>query len=200
MTHQPVLHLPARYGWSDACAHFTRPRWWRLFGLLGRPAAPEAGKGVLPRLERIWMPWHAVQFSTENRQTTGSVCVALDAWSGIVVIFDRKAALEERLIEEVLFPSPLEEQKAVQLARQGLLQAIMRRRGQLNKPVIQECQWISLFYCPLWADYHRRRFRGIDLRLMDAYTGEDAGSRIRAGVLNALVAERKARKTAGEQS
>lgn len=200
MTSEPVLHLPVRYGWSDAVRYFRRARWSRLFGLLGRPRPPTDTKGALPRMELIWMPWYAVEFSTESRQARGRVCVALDAWSGIVVIFDRKTALEESALMDPVFPSPLGEEEVIQLSRQGLLQAIMRRRGQLNKPVIQECEWLSLFYCPLWAWYHRRRFRGIDVQLMDAYTGTDAGSRIRAGVLNALVAERKARNTAAEQS
>jgi hypothetical protein len=188
-----VHHLPARYDHSDAEAYFTRAGWTRLYGLLGHPARPVPRKtsgGVnLPFLERIWMPWYAVEFNTEIRMRLNTVTIALDAWSGMIVLFERGGQLREGAPEGAVFVPPFGAEQAMTQARQGLFQVILRRRGQLNKPQIRDCQSIRLFYMPYWVYYHRRLFRYIDCRLMDAYSGEAAGSRTRHGLLNALVSQ-----------
>lgn len=188
-------YIPARYGRGDAEVFFTRPGWGRLFGLLGRSALParnpEPGRITLPRLERIWMPWFAVEFATETRARLNAVSVAVDAWSGMVVLFERADAIEESLLDEPIFPPPFDTPHAVEIARNGLFQVILRRRGQLNKPIIKEARSARLFYMPLWLYYYRRVLGHIDIRLMDAYTGQASGGRIRNGVLNAIVGRRE---------
>jgi len=193
LTPEAPHHLPARYGRADAETYFTRAGWIRLFGLLGHPARPvphkTSGGRNLPFLERIWMPWYAVEFSTEVKMRFNTVSVALDAWSGMIVLFERGRELREGAPEGAVFAPPFGAEQAMTQARQGLFQVILRRRGQLNKPQIRACESVRLFYMPYWVYYHRRIFRYIDCRLMDAYSGEAAGSRTRHGLLNALVAQ-----------
>lgn len=196
MTDETAYYLPVRFNRADAETFYTRSKWYRLFGLLGHPAPPVRdplrGRPNLPFLELIWMPWYAVEFATEIRKDIGSVSMAIDAWSEMPVLFERSEALAEGKIDGAWFPPPIGFDSAQDLARQGLFQVIMRRRGQMNKPVIKECLSVQLFYMPLWVYYYRRIFRYIDIKLMDAYSGEASGSRIRNGVLNALMTHHKA--------
>lgn len=197
MTDESVFYLPVRYNRADAEAFYTRAKWYRLFGLLGRPEPPVRdplrGRPNLPFLERIWMPWYAVEFQTEVRKNPGLVSMAIDAWSEMPVLFERSESLLEGTLDGAWFPPPFGPETAQDLARKGLFQVILRRRGQMNKPVIKECLSVQLFYMPLWVYYYRRIFRYIDVKLMDAYTGEASGSRIRNGVLNAMMTQRKAK-------
>lgn len=191
---QTVTYLPARYLRSEAESFFFSrvSHKVRMFteNLVDTFWGDDSEKKTTPYLEQLWMPWYVAEFITENRQGLGEVAVALDAWSGMIVLFDRKEALREGApTEGDYLPSPFDEEKAMALARNGLFQVIMRRRGQLNKPLIKTCKKITLFYMPYWVCYYKRFFNYLDIQVMDAYTGKSAGARIRHGLLNALVAQ-----------
>ncbi len=191
------LHLPRRFFRDDAVRYFTRPRWYRLFGLLGRAKRPvEAsapGARTLPRLECLWMPCYLVEFATEMMGQTGMVGVAVDGWSGFIVLSDRKKALLEGEAPGESFPPLLTAEEAVETARKGLFQVIMRRRGQLAKPEIREATEVLPFHTPYWVYYHGTLRGGIGVKIMDGYTGNPCGGQIRHAVLNALVAKRRGR-------
>ena len=189
------FHLPPRYFREDAVRHFTRPRWYRLFGLLGRAkppvASPVPGTRTLPRLECLWMPCWLVEFVTELRGEVGVVCVCVDAWTGFIVLSERREALRAEPPPGDSFPPQIPAERAEELARKGLFQMIMRRRGQLAKPHIREISQVLLFHAPYWVYYHRASGGRVGVTLMDAYTGNPCGGQVRQSVLNALVDRRR---------
>lgn len=188
-----LRHLPPRYNAEDAWRFFRRPRWGNLFGLLTRAGeAPSLTPGVLPRLERIWMPYYLIDFRVNSHKGPGIISVSLEAWSGSFALFERHDALVEGEVKEEHFPPEWTEENAIAQARHDLLQNIMRRRGQQGKPVIEAAEGIGLFYYPFWVCYFMRYGRYVDIRLMDAYTGESGGNRNKQGVLNAMVAQKRA--------
>ncbi len=190
-----MKYVPARVGAKEAQAFFRRRRWGNLFGLLWReqPAAikktPES-RSVLPRIEKIWIPHYQIDFRVTARSGPGTVSVSVEACSGCFAIFQMHDALVEGALGDDYLPALIEEQEAVQQGRRQLLQAIMRRRGQQGKPVIEEALGATLFYYPFWLYYFRRRGKFIDIRLLDAFSAERGGSRTRQGILNAFVAQR----------
>lgn len=190
-------YLPRRYFREDAVRYFTRPRWFRLFGLLGRARTPVEnpvpGTRTLPRLECLWMPCYLVEFATEMMGQTGMVGVAVDGWSGFLVLSDRKQALLEGDPPDEAFPPFLSPDEAVEAARKGLFQIIMRRRGQLAKPEIRDVTAVLLFHTPYWVYYHGALRGGIGIRIMDGYTGNPCGGQIRQAILNAMVARHPGR-------
>ncbi len=189
------LYLPRRYFREDAVRYFTRPRWFRLFGLLGRariPAEnPVSGTPSLPRLECLWMPCYLVEFATEMMGQIGMVGVAVDAWSGFLVLSERKQTLLEGEPPDEAFPPLLSPEDAVETARKGLFQIIMRRRGQLAKPEIRDVTEVLLFHTAYWVYYHGALRGGIGIRVMDGYTGNACGGQIRQAILNAVVAQHR---------
>lgn len=132
-----------------------------------------------------------VEFVTELYGQTGTVCVCVDAWTGFLVLSERKEALRAEAPPGDSFPPLIMEEQAEELARKGLFQMIMRRRGQLAKPHILEMSQVLLFHAPYWVYYHRASGGRVGIRLMDAYTGNPCGGQVRQSVLNALVDRRR---------
>lgn len=189
-----LLCLPPRIPGEDAARHFGRPRLANLYGLAARPVqvvTPESADArVLPFVERLWMPAYAVRLRTVTRGRPGSVWTSVDAWAGQFAVFECVDELAMREVSEDSFPPSLGEEEAGRVARQSLLQYILRRRGQMGKPVIEGVEETRLYHYPLWVLYYRRRGL-IDLKVLDGYTGSAAGSKLRVAVVNALVAARK---------
>ncbi len=189
--------LPARIDAQSAARGFTRPRWGNLFGLLAHRGIlpPKHGQepGALPRLERVWMPAYAILVALVSRRGPGTAWVSVDACSSAFALFERVDELRDTEVREAYFPPRLTEDAAVQAGRQGLLQYILRRRGQGDKPVVESVREVRLYYAPVWVLYYRRFRRYLDVGILDGYTGGPMGSRAKQAVLNAMIAERRAR-------
>lgn len=195
--------LPVRMPRAAAAACFNRRRFANLFGLLSFsrcPAdpPPTSARGV-PRLELVWLPAYAITFRVRSNRGSGQVTVSVDTWSGASALFQRTSELNDVPIEEPVetFPPGMGEEDAVNAGRAMLLKHTLRRRG--GKPAVEETAQITLFYAPYWV-YYFRRGRFIDLKVIDAYQGSLTGGRIRTGMLNAMIAQHKARKAKATSS
>ncbi len=192
-----MTYVPARIDAQRAQAFFARRRWGNLFGLWGRPAAvqllPATEERQFPCIERIWIPHYRIDFSVVSKKGPGKVSVSVEACSGCFAFFQMHDGLVEAAPGEECLPILLPEEDAIRHGRSDLLKAIMRRRSQENKPIIQEALDAQVFHYPFWVYYFKRRGKYIDIRLMDAYSGERGGNRTRQGVLNAFVAMRNAK-------
>ena len=114
---------------------------------------------------------------------------------------DIEGAFQEGTPDGELFPPKLDEAAAVGLGRKELLRAIMRRRGQRDKPYLEETLSTDLYYYPYWAYYFERRRGRLDMAVLDAVTREKGGAKTRAGILSALVGSGKTvQSPAGEAS
>lgn len=188
-------YVPPRIDAEQARRFFVRRRWGNLFGLV-RGAAPALVVASRPRqlpcMERVWIPHYQLDYRVVSHAGRGEVSISLDACSGCFAFFQMHAALVEGDLDEECLPTLISEADAERQGRRDLLNAILRRRGQRGKPVIEDMLSIRVFYYPFWVCYFRRWRRFIDIRLQDAYSGERGGNRTRQGVLNAFVAMRNA--------
>ena len=136
------------------------------------------------------MPAYAVGLCAVLRQKPGTVWTSVDGWSEQFSLFERVGELAVREVEGDDFPPRIGEPRALELARRGLFEIILRRRGQIGKPVIEAVEGIRLYHTPVWVCYRRRRKR-LDLEVLDGYTGDRAGAKTRVAVLDALIAVSK---------
>lgn len=187
-----VQCLAVRIGSERAAGFFDRPRLLNLYGRLvkptrvAKPGDPESRKP--PFIECLWMPAYAVLVRTTLRGVESTVWTSVDGWSGDVTLFDAVVELTPCEKTDAFLIPELDEARAGEAARAGLHRHILRRRGQINKPIIQGVEQAIAFYYPVWVYYHRRRRKYIDIKVLDAVTGKPAGPKVRVGVLNALVA------------
>jgi hypothetical protein len=182
---------------SEAAARrFFQRRPGTLWGLLGpgRLRASDANQPKpLPHLELIWIPYFLVPIHVRSRRGPGTIHVSVEAHSGAFAVFQMHENLVEGTPRGEAFTPKVDAEEAKRIGRQELLRTIMRRRGQREKPVIEDADEPSVFYYPYWVYYYERRRGRLDIRLCDALTREKGGTRTKAGVLSAFMAADSAR-------
>jgi hypothetical protein len=129
------------------------------------------------------------------RLSRGGKCsdtwVSVDGSFGGFALFDRLGALEECTPEGSVFEPVIEEAAAERTARGELVRYVLRRRGA--KPNIDGVAERRLYYTPVWVYYFRRFGKKIDLAVLDGYTGDKMGARMRIAVLDAFIRRRNER-------
>jgi hypothetical protein len=196
------LCLPVRIGPDAAVQRFNKRKLKNLYGLLAREiriAAPDDSASRRPPfIERLWLPAYAVLVHTRLREKENRVWTSVDGLSGYFAFLDDINLLKSTEPTEDAFPPTVTPDQAEKAARRGLLQFILRQRGQLNKPVIDAVEEIRLYHFPVWVLYRRHLRNRIDLQVLDAFTGSPGGAKMRVAVINALIDAHKQRQPAEE--
>lgn len=194
-----ALCLPSLIGAEAAIQRFSERKLKNLYGLLARrihvaePNNPDSR--TLPFIERLWLPAYAVCVHSQQRDKEIRTWTTVDGLAGYFAFLDNVNDLTERELTEDSFPPSVTREQAETSARRGLLQFVMRQRGQFNKPVIDGIDEVRLYHFPVWVLYFHRLTKRLDIKALDAYTGKPGGAKMRVGVLDALIAARNRRLT-----
>lgn len=184
------LVLPPRYDADDAAKIFWRSRVRNLFGLL-RPRPVKASADGLPAsLELVWMPVYAFRMTLSGGSKESTLWVCVDASYGGFALFERMDVLEEQAPEGELFKPVLEVPQAERRARDGVVRYFLRKRGG-PKPSAVAVEEYRLFHTPVWVYYFHRYGKKIDLAVLDGYTGDKMGGRMRIAVLDGFIRRRQ---------
>ena len=186
-----LLLLPARYDAESAARIFWRPRATNLYGILRARPVKRSPRGLPASLELVWMPVHIFRMQLSKGEKRSDTWVSVDGSFGGFALFDRLGVLEERAPDGAVFEPVIEEEAAERIARFETVRYLLRRRGA--KPNIDGVAEHRLYYTPVWVYYFRRFGKKIDLAVLDGYTGEKMGGRMRIAVLEAFIRSRKER-------
>lgn len=148
----------------------------------------------LPKLEVIWLPRHLFDIRCVLGKNERNITAAVDSYSGMFTVFEMQEWLVDGEPSQTFAPY-MPEKEAESLARRELLSFILRQRGTMAKPEPRETAAVHLIHYPYWVYY----FDGggfIDIRVLDAVTGERGGGKAKRAVLNAF-AHHAETKTAG---
>lgn len=184
------LILPPRFDAASALRRFRRRRFLNLYGLIPSRPVRQAPGGAPLSIELVWMPAYAFRFPLNHgggKRSHAWVCV--DASYGGSAIFGRVSALEEQEPEGECFAPSLDHDAAVDLAREGVLRFILKKRGA--KPGVEPFDEELLYYAPVWVYYYRRLGGKIDFAILDGYSGDTMGGRVRQAIINGFIAKRK---------
>jgi hypothetical protein len=141
----------------------------------------------LPYLEQIYMPYYWLVFDVVSPRGPGQMNVSVEGYSGAFAFFEMYGELREGDPPGTAFAPSLTEEEVGESGRRDLLRAILTRRGGRDKPVIEGLNKATLIHYPLWV-YYFARGRRIDIRVVDAVSGERVGVRTRRAVLEAFLA------------
>lgn len=186
-----LLLLPARYDAESVARIFYRPRALNLFGLLRPWPVKRSPNGLPSSIELVWMPVYAFRMQLSRGERRTDTWVSVDASFGGFALFDRLSVLEEHAPEGEVFEPVITKEAAERIARSELVRYILRRRGA--KPNIDGVAEHRLYYTPVWVYYFWRFGKKIDLAVLDGYTGEKMGGKMRIAVLEAFIRSRKER-------
>lgn len=185
------LILPPRYDAEDAARIVWQPRMRNLYGMLRPRPVKLAPNGLPASLELVWMPVYAFQMTMSRGGKKGTIWVSVDASFGGFALFERLDALEDGDPQGEVFDPAIEIHDAEQLARNGLVRFLLRRRGA--KPNAVKLEGHSFYHTPVWVYYFHRFGKKIDLAVLDGYTGDKMGSRMRIAILDAFIRQRQER-------
>ena len=178
--------LPVCLGREEARQRLGRRSWWRSFAAWGR--AREAGQ-----VDLVWVPHYLFTLEMESARAFGETTVSVDACSAAFAIFQMEEdLLESPPPEAEILPSLVPQEHAWETGRKKLLQAIMRRRGsQGPKPAPGKLLRSEMVLFPFWVEYTTRSGNQLDIRLLNAATGDRGGNQTKVGVLHAFVEQCK---------
>lgn len=153
-------------------------RWWAA-----RRDPIRAAK--YPSLELVWLPAYRVTIPLESPTGVRAQVCSVEGRSGSFALTDTDDALVEGAPDGQCFEPVLSETEAETAARRELLNAILRRRGRAGKPTPLDTERIELVAHPYWV-YYFLRGRHIDIRVLDAVTGQLTGNKIRLALFDAF--------------
>lgn len=143
------------------------------------------------RIQCIWFPFYFITFGLESTKGPGSVTLSIESWSGAFTVIQLQTDLREGPPPGEFFPPKLSPEDAERAGRKDLLATILRQRSRGTKPAPGPVLEQRLVLCPLWVYYFPRVGTRLDIRVVDALTGERLGNRTRLGVLEAFVAHHR---------
>lgn len=165
----------------------------RVFGLQHAPAL---------RIELIYLPHYSITvpvYQGESRSTAGA---AIEALSGAFSLRRYKDELLSDTPPEPgeVFTPKIQEDEALDIARDGILRNALRERGGRRTFQWADAEAVELLQHPFWVYYYARRRGLLDIRLLDAVTGDRPGSKTKGSVLDAFIdAGRKTQNNQVEQ-
>ncbi len=189
-------YIPLHYTLNDAKLRLKVPRFslYRfqisklLYIFLGKRSALPLKD--LPKYELVAWPLYIVRFFLQSgTDKTQEIFIAIDAWARTIARFERMKEVKEvppASFDLIISPNiPLEEVKSI--AQYGLMQQLLRQRRLQPAPETVIPEIALLIYTPVWACYFARTMFSLDVRLLDAYSGEKIGAQTRSAFLNALI-------------
>ena len=139
----------------------------------------------LPKLEIVWLPRHLFDIRCVLPKDERVITACVDSHSGGFTVFEMDNWLVDSEAPGPAFAPAMSLDEAELIARRELLSFILRQRGILAKPEPRETVRVRLIHHPYWVYY----FDGggyVDIRVLDAVTGERGGGKAKRAVLNAF--------------
>ncbi|GMV99007.1 MAG: hypothetical protein AMXMBFR84_01460 [Candidatus Hydrogenedentota bacterium] len=158
------------------------------FDLIRRHAgfAPRLKGRTIPRIELVWLPHYLIGFHAELHGKPSRINVGVNAYSGAFTVYHGDGDTTTLPAEAEQFTPKLSPDEAAVLARKGMQKYVILARGQRNKPTMGDMLDTELFYYPYWVYYYERRPGRIDVRVLDASTGEKPGHKAKLAIIDAF--------------
>ncbi|HRK35254.1 MAG TPA: hypothetical protein PLJ47_11725 [Candidatus Hydrogenedentes bacterium] len=147
----------------------------------------------LPKLERVWLSRHLYDIRCVLGKDEHTITASVDSQSGMFTIFEMDPWIVDGTPPGPHFPAVMKPDIAEAQARAGLLSFILRQRGTLAKPEPRDTTRVRLLHYPYWV-YYFDAGGHIDIRALDAVTGEKGGGKVRRALLNAFAHDMESNK------
>lgn len=142
-------------------------------------------------MEVVWLPCYWMKIEATQKGTSGPVDVLIGGCDGQFTLADLSGVAFESPPDAEPFPPVLDDARADQIARTGLVTAILRSPGWRAKPTLGQTLQVELLQYPFWVYTFERRRRRLDIKVLDAVTGSLPGPKTKASILRAFVDARR---------
>lgn len=171
---------------ADEARRRIERRWWhRLWG----GATPKPG--ALPRLELVRLPYFLVKAEVTLRGQSRAVAVLVEGQSGAFSIVEEAALVCEPRADGPLLPARRSPSEAADIARDALVSSLIRSRASRGRlPTVRNVHAVDVVAYPYWVYYYPRGRGHLDIKVIDALTGDRPGPKVKDSLLSAFVAAR----------
>ena len=184
-----MKHLPASISAENARAKIERGIYFRIDRLVGRAIpsfrAPLALARPLPFLEIAWMPQYMMTFALQGPRAPESVCATVDGYSAQFALFLAGNQVIDESLEGDLPEPEVTLDRAKYVAGEGLLKWVMRHH-RTGKVKVGASLAVDILRYPFWVYYYQRRRGLLDVRILDAVTGDSPGSKTKYAIVRAF--------------
>jgi hypothetical protein len=132
------------------------------------------------------MPYYVIRFEVGGPHGTGVMTVSVDAHAGTFAVFLAQADVVEGPVRGEAFGPALSEEEAIDAARKGLLRALLSQRSKGRRMKPGDVKHVDLLRYPYWVYYYERRRGLLDIRVVDARSGERPGTKTKYAILSAF--------------
>ena len=184
-----MKHLPVTISADAARARVEKSKSFRIDRLIAAlvPSLlpPIQSARQLPYLELVWMPQYLMTFAMHGRRGAETARVTVDGLTSQFTLFFADHQLREGAPEGEIPDPEIGPDRAETIARRAA-QSWLLRYHRVRKLNIGAMQSIELLRYPFWVYYYQRRRGLLDLRIVDAVTGELPGSKLKYGIVRAF--------------
>lgn len=141
----------------------------------------------LPYMEIVRLPCYLIAVETIAKGSARDVDVLIGGCDGQFALVGAAGLGFESDDGIEAFPPTINESEAIQQAQSGLVTAIMRSPGWGAKPDIGGVASVELVQAPYWVYYYERRRGRLDIKVLDAVTGNIPGPKVKLSMIQAFV-------------
>lgn len=156
----------------------------------GTDVTPQATPD-LPRLELIWMPAYRMTVAARVKGNDRTATVLVGGRDGTVRVVDGRT-LELQPHDGDVFPATVNASRATEAAQTGLTNVVRSTPGMGVRPDVGDTSGIAPVAYPYWVETYERRPGRLDIRVLDAVTGQPAGPRVKIAIVEAFVEQHRA--------
>lgn len=184
-----MKYLPATVSAQTAREKIERAIAFRIDSFIGNVLPsfrePLSPARPLPLIEIVWMPQYLLRFAMQGIRGPETALVTVDAYSSqFALFFAERQVLDGTLDGEQPGPE-LTQQRAESIARANAQKWLLRYH-RVRKLTVGALESVEVLRYPFWVYYYQRRRGLLDIRIVDAVTGELPGSKIKYGIVRAF--------------
>ncbi len=138
-------------------------------------------------MDVVWLPYYRVTIESVAKGQSRQIDTLVGGHDGSFAVMDLAGLTLEPQPQAEHFDPTLDEAEADQIARSGLVAAILRSPGWASKPTVGDTHRVELIQYPFWVYTFERRRGRLDIKVLDAVTGNLPGPKVKGSILEAFV-------------
>lgn len=151
-----------------------------------RAGQPQRLRGTVPFLEILWLPYYRVQLAAQSGDRSLTIEALVDGHEATFTPWDFAEVHWVESLDRESFAASIDAATALSVARQGFLDAALRRAEWTRDVRLLSAEGSELIHYPYWVYYFERRTNKLDFRMLDGVTGRPGGAKMKLSLLKAL--------------
>jgi len=131
------------------------------------------------------MPYYVIKIELDGPRGSDSLQTTVDAFEGAFAIYMPRDEPVDAPLEGAVFEPEMPEEDAIDISRKGVLNWLLLYQRK-RRMTTRDARIVDLLRYPFWVYYYQRRRGLIDLRIIDAVSGDQPGAKTKHAIVRAF--------------